>query len=166
MIKSYFSRGFTIKFYSHCEISGSHSGEDEAGTLLGCGATQSRRSSRRFRDAYCIHYHGHLMTEAKQIWNVGLHLRDYTVPYLIRLPSSIYSLFVSPPHTFQPAYTHGLNQGWAKYGPLRGWMRPAEGLENAKKMRCRKTFENHVHVCFLIFVWTSFFQHEASKKQC
>jgi hypothetical protein len=26
--------------------------------------------------------------------------------------------------------------------------------------------ENHVHVCFLIFVRTSFFQHEASKKQC
>jgi hypothetical protein len=26
--------------------------------------------------------------------------------------------------------------------------------------------ENHVHVCFLIFVRTSFFQHEASKNQC
>jgi hypothetical protein len=59
-----------------------------------------------------------------------------------------------------------LVQGWANYGPLRGSMRPAEGLENAKKMRSRKTFENHVNVCFLIFVRTSFFQHEASKKQC
>jgi hypothetical protein len=26
--------------------------------------------------------------------------------------------------------------------------------------------EDHVRVCFLIFVRTSFFQHEASKKQC
>jgi hypothetical protein len=26
--------------------------------------------------------------------------------------------------------------------------------------------ENHVHVCFLIFVRISFFHHEASKKQC
>jgi hypothetical protein len=26
--------------------------------------------------------------------------------------------------------------------------------------------ENHVHLCFLIFVQTSFFQYEASKKQC
>jgi hypothetical protein len=41
----------------------------------------------------------------------------------------------------------GLDQGWAnygpraKYGPLRGSMRPAEGLENAKKkMKFRKTF--------------------------
>jgi hypothetical protein len=61
----------------------------------------------------------------------------------------------------------GLLQGWANYGPLRGSMRPAEGLKNPKKkMRFRKIFENHVHVCFLIFVRTSFFQHEASKKQC
>jgi hypothetical protein len=69
------------------------------------------------------------------------------------------------------SYIYHLGQGWAnygpraKYGPLRGSMRPAEGLENAKKMSFRKTFENHVHVCFLIFVRTSFFQHEASKKQ-
>jgi hypothetical protein len=41
---------------------------------------------------------------------------------------------------------HVLMQGWAnygpqaKYGPLRGSMRPAEGLENAKKKRFRKTF--------------------------
>jgi hypothetical protein len=39
-----------------------------------------------------------------------------------------------------------VDQGWAnygpraKYGPLRGSMRPAEGLENAKKTRFRKTF--------------------------
>jgi hypothetical protein len=26
-------------------------------------------------------------------------------------------------------------QGWANYGPLRGSMRPAEGLENAKKKK-------------------------------
>jgi hypothetical protein len=41
---------------------------------------------------------------------------------------------------------HILVQGWAnygpraKYGPLRGSMRPAEGLENAKKNRFQKTF--------------------------
>jgi hypothetical protein len=45
-------------------------------------------------------------------------------------------------------YDSLLEQGWAnygprvKYGPLRGSMRPAEGLENAKKMRFRKK-----HLC-------------------
>jgi hypothetical protein len=43
---------------------------------------------------------------------------------------------------------------------------PRKVSKMLKKMRFRKTFENHVHVCFLIFVRTSFFQHEASKKQC
>jgi hypothetical protein len=39
---------------------------------------------------------------------------------------------------------HGLIQGWAnygpraKYGPLRGSMRPAKGLENAKKNEVSK----------------------------
>jgi hypothetical protein len=32
----------------------------------------------------------------------------------------------------------GLVQGWANYGPLRGSMRPAEGLENAKKNEVSK----------------------------
>jgi hypothetical protein len=46
-----------------------------------------------------------------------------------------------------------LEQGWANYGPLRGSVQPAEGLENAKKKKMfRKTFENHVscllpHIC-------------------
>jgi hypothetical protein len=31
-----------------------------------------------------------------------------------------------------------LEQGWANYGPLRGSMRPAEGLENAKKNEVSK----------------------------
>jgi hypothetical protein len=31
-----------------------------------------------------------------------------------------------------------LDQGWANYGPLRGSMRPAEGLENAKKNEVSK----------------------------
>jgi hypothetical protein len=33
----------------------------------------------------------------------------------------------------EPVWTQRLEQGWANYGPLRGSMRPAEGLENAKK---------------------------------
>jgi hypothetical protein len=33
---------------------------------------------------------------------------------------------------------HILTQGWANYGPLRGSMRPAEGLENAKKNEVSK----------------------------
>jgi hypothetical protein len=52
-----------------------------------------------------------------------------------------------------------VDQGWANYGPRKV-------SKMLKKMRFRKTFENHVHVCFVIFVRTSFFQHEASKKQC
>jgi hypothetical protein len=31
-----------------------------------------------------------------------------------------------------------VDQGWANYGPLRGSMRPAEGLENAKKKEVSK----------------------------
>jgi hypothetical protein len=31
-----------------------------------------------------------------------------------------------------------LNQGWVNYGPLRGSMRPAEGLENVKKKELSK----------------------------
>jgi hypothetical protein len=31
-----------------------------------------------------------------------------------------------------------VEQGWANYGPLRGSMRPAEGLENAKKKKKKK----------------------------
>jgi hypothetical protein len=31
-----------------------------------------------------------------------------------------------------------LGQGWAKYGPLRGSMRPAEDLENVKKNEVSK----------------------------
>jgi hypothetical protein len=34
---------------------------------------------------------------------------------------------------------HPLYQGWANYGPLRDSMRPAEGLENAKKNEVSKT---------------------------
>jgi hypothetical protein len=37
-------------------------------------------------------------------------------------------------------YMNCLEQGWVNYGPLKGSVRPAEGLENAKKIRFQKTF--------------------------
>jgi hypothetical protein len=65
--------------------------------------------------------------------------------YIHKRQKSMLSAGYEPviPVTKRPK-TYALDQGWAnygpraKYGPLRGSMRPAEGLENAKKNEVSK----------------------------